>query len=158
LKFHVHKEGLIDNVINDYDRVKLMKKLGDKEYTWGVEVSLYDKKTTLQNNAIWRDYDIVASLLYTNRNCIYETCRVAPRLFDHWVVEDYVGKPGQQRIHKRIGTLSELDKDRVSELIEPQRDLMQSWVDKEYQQHVVIYWSWWKNKQANKPKWEFQEL
>jgi len=134
-----------------------MKKLGDKDYEWGVEVSLYNRKTTLQNSTVWRDYDLVAELLYTTRNCIYQTCRTAHKLYNYWVIEDYVGKPGQQRSHKRIGTLSELDKERVSELIEPQRDLMQAWVDKEYQQHVIIYWSWWKNKKANKPKWSFTE-
>lgn len=146
---------LLQSIIDPVQREKFKEKIDGREFPWGVQVKLYNRKTLKQNNAIWRDFQLIADLLYTTAEQIYDICRNSDYLEDHWSIEETVGIPGREKKRKRIRGLSELDKEEVSNLIPILRDFLKSLVEKVYQQPIHINWSCEENRY--KPSYEFTQ-
>lgn len=137
-----------DCLVDDNERIKFGKYFsGTRNYKTmpNIEVSLPDRRTNEQNAAIWRDFGIVAKLLYCDPDYVYGMCLRAEILEDIWFC-----KMNNKWTFRR---LSALNKEETSEAIPRIRDFLQSWIENEYQRPITIHWS--SEENIEKPDFEF---
>lgn len=151
----VNTKKLFESIISPSHREKFVKLCEGKDFTWGMEIKIYDQKTDKQNSAAWVDYTIVGILLFTEKEQIYDICQQSPYLKEFFDIEEPIGFPNGMKTRTRKRGLSEFDKDEMCALIEKQRDFMQSLVDRVYQQNVIIRWACEENR--HKPSFEFTD-
>ena len=112
-----------------------------------VEVSLPNKKTITQNNALWRDFEIAGKLLHCDSTFVYYQCLKAEQLQDVWLKETDDGW--------KFCSLSQLTKDNMTTATPQIHDYLQGLINDEYGEWVVINWSCKEN--VDKPDFELSK-
>lgn len=156
MKFNVFTEKYYEALTNSEDKKNFLNRYFSGSKTFSnmpvITTKLYDAKTITQNGTIWRDWSIVAKLMYTAKETVYYWCLKNPQFQDIWLEKSSYGK-NKNRSSYRFRSLSDLSFEETVDFIPRYREFLQAIVNREHQEYVVINWSKFEN--IDKPDYEF---
>ena len=139
MKYLCDIKKFIGSIYYKDDREAAQKYFESKPGMNLVLVSLPNAKTLSQNAAIWRDWSIAGEFLHLTKEEIYCTLRLADEFSDLFLIADFNRRTGEEKLRYR--GLSEFDKIETSEFIPRYREYLQSWIDGEYGETMLVEWS-----------------
>lgn len=120
-----------------------------------ISVQLFESKTDTQLHTIFRDFGIIANLLYTDKDTIYAESMRHEELRRFFIKETEYGIKTKRKKSIKLHTLSEFSKNDCMEFIPIYREVWQGIINKQYGDFVVIHWSSEENK--DKPDFELMK-
>ncbi len=157
MKLLVDSRKFYDSIANAEDREKFkdyfFKGFRTFSNTPVLRIDLAEAKTMRQLGTIWRDFGIIARLLFTHSETVYAMTMKAEPLRDFFLTEDEWGIGKKRKKTWRLRTLSEFSKQDCVEFIPLMRDYWQGIINKEYGEYVIIHWS--RSENIEKPDYEF---
>jgi len=121
-----------------------------------ISVELFESKTSTQLNTIWRDFGIIANLLYTDTDTIYAESMRHEDLREFFIKETEYGVQTKRKKSIRLRTLSQFSKSDCMEFIPLYREVWHGIINDQYAEYVIIHWS--KEENINKPDFERIEV
>ena len=119
-----------------------------------VYVDLFESKTPTQLHAIFRDFGIIAKLLYTDKDTIYAESMRHKELRQFFIKETEYGLQTKRKKSIQLHTLSQFSKQECIEFIPIYREVWAGIINDQYGEYVVIHWS----KEENKQKPDFERI
>jgi len=119
-----------------------------------VYVDLFESKTPTQLHTIFRDFGIIARLLYTDKDTIYAESMRHKELRDFFIKETEYGLQTKRKKSIQLHTLSQSSKVECMEFIPLYRDVWQGIINEQYGEFVIINWS----KEENREKPDFERI
>ena len=117
-----------------------------------VYVDLFQSKTPTQLHTIFRDFGIIANLLYTDKETIYAESMRHKEMRVFFIKETKYGVKTKRIKSIQLHTLSQFSKQECIEFIPIYREVWQGIINDQYVEFIVINWS--KEKNRNKPDFE----
>ena len=139
MKYLCKVSALLDSIYYDDDREKATEFFNKQPGMSLIPVSFSQVKTDSQNAAIWRDWNIAGKFLYLKKEDVYSTLRLAEEFKDLFLTSDFNWRTAEEKLRYR--GLSELNKAETSEFIPRYREYLQSWIDQEHGETILVEWS-----------------
>ena len=142
---------------SDY-RESFKKWLGKRSFDTmpSMFVELFESKTPTQLHTIFRDFGIIATLLFTDKDTIYAESMRHPKLKYFFLKETEYGLKEKRKKSIQLHTLSQFSKKECIEFIPMYREVWQGEINEQYGEYIIIHWS--KEKNRTKPDFEKSDL
>lgn len=157
MKLDCDSKKFYESIANGEDRQKFKDWFNTSNKTFDnmpmLRIDLTESKTLTQLGTIFRDFGIIAKMLYTDKDTIYAESMRHKELREFFIKKSELGLIGKKKKSVQLHTLSQFSKQECIEFIPIYREIWHGVINEQYGEYMIINWS--KLENINKPDYEF---